>query len=138
MSTSRWNVPRTLCGALAVEAVCMLLLGAGCASWPCEPDADAEYGPCPENWKEIALDHFLVVHKGPHFKVEHGGDIFTFNKSPSERAAMTADGKKVHGWLVELPLRRYRNTGDGLVERTTGYSGVLIRDGKVLWCDCNG
>lgn len=137
MSTRAKEDSRTRYLTLAMQTVCTLVLCGGCAS-ACKPDANADFGPRPENWKAIALEHFQVLHKGPYLKVEHGGHVLTLDKGPTKGCAMTADGEKVHGWLVDMPLRRYRDIGGGRVEVTVGgRSSVLIRDGKVVWCDCN-
>jgi hypothetical protein len=136
MSTYLRGDLRIRCLAVAVEIVCAILLCNGCAS-ACKPDANADYGPFPENWKAIALEHFTVLHTGPYMKVEHGGHVLTLDRGPKKGCAMVA-GEKVHGWLVGMPLRRYRDLGNGQVEVIVGgYSNVLIRDGKVVWCDCN-
>ena len=136
MSTYRKKDLEARCMAPAMGIVCTLLLWSGCTS-SCKPDANADYGPFPDNWKTIALEHFQVLHKGPYFKVEHGGNVLTLDSGPRKACAMTASGEKVHGWLVEMPLRRHRNIGNGLVEVTVGRSRVIIREGEVVWCNCN-
>jgi hypothetical protein len=130
--------PKTSYICTVIVAIGSLILG-GCAS-SCTPDSDAYYGQYPEDWEAITLEHFYMhnVLGGPYFKIEHRGNVLTLDSPPEKGCAVVADGEKVHGWRVIMPIRRYRLGSDGMAYVRMGWRGVvIIRDGTVMWCNCD-